>query len=45
MEEIIKNLGDGVTSAIAVIAVIAVMGGAMYLALQNGVTAFVSGLF
>ena len=44
MEEIIKNLGDGIT-AIAVIAVIAVMGGAMYLALQNGVTAFVSGLF
>ena len=45
MEEIIKNLGDGITSAIEVIAVIAVMGGAMYLALQNGVTAFVSGLF
>ena len=45
MEEIIKNYGDCITSALAALAVLAVVGGTLYLALQNGVTAFVSGLF
>ena len=45
MEEIIKNYGDGITSALAALAVLAVVGGTLYLTLQNGVTAFVSGLF
>lgn len=45
MEEIIKNYGDGITSVLAALAVLAVVGGTLYLALQNGVTAFVSGLF
>lgn len=45
MEEIIKNYGDGITSALAALAVLAVVGGTLYLALQNGVTAFISGLF
>ena len=45
MEEIIKNYGDGIASALAALAVLAVVGSTLYLALQNGVTAFVSGLF
>ena len=36
MEEIIKNYGYGITSALAALAVLAVVGGTLYLALQNG---------
>lgn len=45
MEEIIGSFGDSVKAAIATLAVLGIMAVTLYAALQNGVSAYVSGLF